>query len=134
MNPIWQRLDAIAGAAVNAVYGEAVRIKPRKSNEYVEAGPDLDRVEANVVGVFADEPSVDDLRGQRISGESRGVVQAKFAQASVQIMAAEVAKIVSLPVEGDSVVLPSRLPPLKFNLERSEKLDCGDLVLYLTRE
>ena len=134
MGSIWQRLDALAGRAANGVFGEPVKITPRLANEYVAARPDATRQEATVQGIFSLEPSSDDLRGQRISGESRGALRMTFAEAIVQFTAAEVAKIGFGMQTPDLITLIKRPGCPTYAIEHVEPLDSGDLVVYLTKE
>jgi len=134
MGSIWQRLDALAGRAANAVFSEAVRIMPRLANEYIASQPDASRQEATVRGIFSLEPSTDDLRGQRISGESRGALRMVFAEAVIQITAAEAALIGFMPVKSDLIKLIDRPGCMTYAVEHVEPFDSGDIALYLTKE
>lgn len=131
----WQRLDALAGAAVNRVYSDVVRITPRiAASEYIAASPDPDFEPEEIKAVFALSPGTDDLRGARISGETRGVSRAVFAEASIQIMAAVAATIGFKPKTGDLIQLIERPGSPAYSVEHPETLDCGDVVLWLTKE
>jgi hypothetical protein len=131
----WQRLDAIAGAAVNSVFSEQVRITPRTAaSEYLAALPDPDRAVVVVKAVFALGPEIDDLRGSRLSGETRGVARAVFADASIQITSAIAATIGYEPKKGDLIELIERPGSPSYCIEHVDPLDCDDLVVWLTKE
>lgn len=135
MNPIWQRLDALAGAAVNGVWGEDIRITPRtRASDYVGAQPDQNRPIREVRAVFAEETKSDDLRGQRLSGEGRGTTEIASSPSTLQIMAAEAAKIGFDLQKADLITLIQRPGQPSYSIVLADPLDCGDIVLILARE
>ncbi len=134
MGAIFQRLDELAGRATDRVYGETIMVSPRIANEYIAAQPDIARPVKEVRGIFSLEPSTDDLRGQRVSGESRGAIRMVFAEAVIQLRAAEVELLNYEPVKPDLITLIDRKSLPTYAVEHVEPLDNGDLVLYLTKE
>lgn len=135
MNPIWHRLDELAGAAVNGVFAEDVRITPRiAGNEYSAAVPDAARAEITIKAIPAYEPGTDDLRGQRNSGDSRGTSRISVSTFSLQITAAELAKIGWEIGKNDLMTLTSRAEAPTFAVEHIDPLDCGDVRVFITKE
>lgn len=135
MNINWRRLDAITGAAVQRTFAELIRITPLTSaSDYVAPSPDPDRLPVDLLAVFSEETSAENLRGQRVSGESRGTTQIISSQSAVQIMAAQAALIPYELSGNDLVTLLGRpgLPTYSINL--ADPLDGGDLTLYLSPE
>lgn len=135
MNPIWRRLDASAGAAVQRLYAENIRVTPRiAASDYAAALPDASRPTVELRAVYAEETKQVDLRGQRLTGESRGTTNIINLGPSVQIMAAEfVARLGYEPRAGDLVTLLDRSGQT-FAVSMPDMLDTGDLVLYLSPE
>ena len=135
MSNIWSRLDTLAGSAVNRTFSENVLITPRTGlSDYIAAGPDASRPAMTVAGVPSFEPDAEDLRGQRNSGDNRGTTRIANSMFSVQIMAAVVATIPYELMRGDRVDLADRGAGHRFAIDHVDTLDCGDLVLHLTKE
>lgn len=135
MNLNWRRLDALAGAAVQRVFAERIRITPRTAaSDYVAASPDLTRQPVLVMAVFSEETSAENLRGQRLSGESRGTTQMVSSQSAVQIMAAQAALIPYELGDDDLVTLVDRPDAPTYSINLADPLDGGDLTLYLSPE
>lgn len=135
MSNIWSRLDTLAGSAVNRTFAESVLVSPRSAaSEYVEAGPDASRPGQAVMGVVSYEPDAEDFRGQRNSGENRGVARMAVSKFSVQLTAAVVVTIPYAIEAGDRVDLTDRAGTPHFAVEHISVLDCGDVVLHLTKE
>jgi len=132
MNPLWDQLDALAGEAVTAFFGTACQIRPMRSGEYT-VGPDPDRAAVEVRGVFSLAPDTDDARGQRTQGAFPGTTRTVLAEAAVQIVAAEAAKIGYLPRSGDHVHLPDVSGHRLYQANVVHHLDGGDLLIELTR-
>lgn len=135
MNPIWQRLDGLAGAAVTAVFAERVRISPRiAASQYLAAAPDGARGEVIIKAVFTLGPETDDLRGQRVSGEGRGTTRITVSEASLQITASQAALIGYALAKDDLIRLPDRAGASAYAIEHVDLLNCGDLVVSLVAE
>lgn len=138
MNPIWRRLDAIAGVAVQRTFAEIIRITPRVSaSDYVAASPDATRPIVELRAVFSEETSAENLRGQRVSGESRGTTQMVSHQSAIQIMASEYARLALLGFEladGDLITLIQRPGCPSYSINLADQLDTGDVILYLSPE
>jgi len=132
MNPLWDQLDALAGQAVTGIFGTVCQITPMLKGEYT-VGPDPDRPAVEVRGVFSLNPEVESVRGQRTQGEFLGTTKVGVSEAAVQIIAAEVAKIGYDLRDGDRVLLPEVSGHQTYEVNIVHQLDCGDLLVGLTR-
>lgn len=126
----------MAGAAVQRTYAELVRITPRRAaSDYVAVSPDPTFPEVELRAVFSEETSAENLRGQRLSGESQGTTQVVSSQSAIQIMASEVALRLRYPIKrGYLVTLLTRHCEPTYTVNLADPLDTGDLVLYLSPE
>lgn len=134
MSAMWKRLDALAGRAVSAVFGEAILVKPTIKSEYRAGVPDPDRPEHETRGEFALEFDTEDLRGQRLRGEFAGVGRIVNAAAYVKVTDAEYAKLGYAVRNGDRVALTDRAGVPVYEVASVHPLDCGDHLLVLTKD
>lgn len=132
MSDMWKRLDALAGRAVSAVFGEAVLVKPTIKVEYIGHSPDPDRPEQMTRGVFGLEHGTEDLRGQRLRGEFAGVGRVVNAAAHLQITNEHYLALGYELREGDTITLPAR--GASYEIASVHPLDCGDRLLVLTKD
>ncbi|MGD9714748.1 MAG: hypothetical protein AB7V46_22210, partial [Thermomicrobiales bacterium] len=72
---LFDELDALAQAAVNLVFGEPIRLVPRRGSQYSARQADPDRPARNVVGVYSVSPRTDHLAGQRNGAELSGTTK-----------------------------------------------------------
>jgi hypothetical protein len=134
MNPLWDRLDALAGQATTSFFGTDCRITPRIESEYAGARPDPGREPQTVRGIFSLKPAIQDVRGQRIQGEFAGTTMMVESDAQVQISAAEAAKVGYLPKAGDRAFFPYVPAHQVYSIAVVHVVDCGDLLLLLNKE
>jgi hypothetical protein len=135
MAPSWDRLDRLAGRAVNSQWGEACRFSPMVRSEFTSAQADPARAAVTVLGIFTLEPKEDgvDLRGQRLRGEFSGVSRVDLPGPRLKIMAEEAAKIGFRPRQGDQVILTERAGRPTYTIADVTDDDVGDLLMYLTQ-
>lgn len=133
MSAMWKRLDALAGRAVSAAFGEAVLVKPTLESDYTDNAPDTSRPERTIRGVFALEHDTEDFRGQRTRGEFSGVGRMANAAAYLQITAADYAALGYEVRRADRVVLTEQDGSPVYVVALNQPLDDGNVVLALTR-
>lgn len=134
MSDMWKRLDALAGRAVSAAFGDAVLVSPMIHSEYRDGVPDPDRPPGTVRGIFGLEHGTDDFRGQRVRGEFAGNDRLIEASAHLQITAAEYAKLGYEIVRNDRITLTETTGQPVYVVSSNHPLDCGDAFLILTRD
>lgn len=132
--PAFDRLNAIAGRAIDRQFGEAISIVGRLRSQYGPRSTDADRDEIATIGVFSDDPSTNDIAGQRAGNSLPGATRLGDGVASIQIMAADAALWPWEPKKGDSAILAGRSPARGYDIADVHRLDHGDVVLILARE
>ncbi|RWX72586.1 hypothetical protein [Mesorhizobium sp. M2A.F.Ca.ET.039.01.1.1] len=133
--PAFDRLNRIAGKAVDRLHGERILISPRaEGSQYGGRVPDTTRVAHETRGVFADEPGVNDIAGQRAGNSLPGVTRLTNGQVSIQILAAFAELMPWEPRKGDLVQLIERAGSPFYSIVDPQKLDFGDRFLVLVRE
>lgn len=130
--PAFDRLNRIAGKAVDRLYGEPIVISGRISSDYSGRSLDPGRAPITTRGVFADDPSPEDIGGQRAGNSLPGTTRLAQGAVSVKIMSADAASLSWQPVKGDLVTFANRAG--NYAVTEPRPLDHGDLVLILVRE
>lgn len=135
MAPAWDRLDSLAGRAVNSIWGEACHFSPMVRGEFTSAQPDPARTAVTVLGIFTLDPKENgtDLRGERLRGEFAGISRIDLPGSRLKVTAEEAAKIGFRPVQGDQVTLTDRPGAPTYQVADVLDHDGGDLLIFLTR-
>lgn len=132
--PAFDRLNRVAGKAVDRLYGEAVAITGRIVSQYGGGMADHAREAFATRGTFSDEPIAIELAGQRAGDNLPGTTRLAQGEAVIQIMAAHAAAMLWVPRKGDLAQLTERAGSPTYAVSRVDVLDHGDVVLTLARE
>lgn len=134
MTSSFDALDAAASAAVVTAYAEQAVLRPRTSEQYVERGPDADRIGAIVWGVFSARPTSFDLHGQARGSELDGTTRVNAARSEFWIAREQAESLSFRSAKGDLLSLPGRPGSPTYAISAIQPTNMGDLAFLLVRE
>jgi hypothetical protein len=127
---VFDEIAASADAAVDAVFGEPVRIEPRLTGGYTDAAADPDRPVRTVTGVIRMQSSRETLAGQ--SRDRATGLSIVGGRPTILHLSAAVLVSLGYPLrKGDRVIRVTKDADNAFEVGSIEPADLGDAFIHL---